>query len=358
MKKALAVVLFASVLFISSNAIAAEDEDADAPDLKIDGSLILQYRHDNIYKEPLPGRYDGVQTLVTVNIRQKLTDHLDFYTRATYETLGGGLNPATNGKVIDGVYTGYSGSQDYIDKRYNGAFDAVGFTLKADEWTWTVGSQALTIGQGLIYDNSNIGRHALPYAVDGKGKIGVLDTEIFTAKTNYQSAIAANDKFSGIVVGYDITPKANIGAFYTRWAAGSTATYPDSVARLNFIGVDATYRLNKKVTFNGEIVRSNASVSNNAYLGGVSYAFDKIDTVSLSAYRSEDLSDINDANLSGMTTAPDANTKGFIFSWSHKMGENISLKVDYDRYTHLNEAAVTGTTNDRDRTTVGLTYTF
>lgn len=358
MKKLLAALLFASTLLICNNAIAAEDEDGDQRNLKIEGNLTLEYRNDKVEKSSLAGSYAGIKTQVELNISQKLTDNLDFYTRATYEKLGGGLNPDSNGKVTTGTYTGYNSPQDYVDKRYNGAIDAFGFKVKAEDWTWTLGSQALTIGQGMIYDNSFIGKHALPYAVDGKGKVGTVSTEVFAAKTNYQSGIAANDQFSGIVVGYDVTPKTNIGAFYTNWVAGSAANYPGFATQMNFIGFDATYRLDRKVTFNGEIAKSNASSSNKAYIGGVTYTFDKVDSVSLSAYRSEDLSDINDANLGGMTTAPEANSRGYILSWNHKLGENMSLKVAYDSYAHINATAVTGTDNDSNRTTVDLIYTF
>lgn len=357
MKKALAVVLVVSFMLLTGTAFAA---DIPNPlDLKFDGSLTLQWRNDSVEKTANAGSYNGLKTLGVLNIGRNIGEGFDFYARATYENLGGSLN-ANN----------YTSPRDFVAKKYDGTIDAFGVKAKLEDWTWTLGSQALTIGQGMIYDNGFIGSHALPYALDAKGKMGAVNTEITFAKTNYQSAVTAgglsvtNDKFTVVQLGYDVSPKTNIGAFYTKWTAGGPATYITNyntavgIQSMNFYGMNVTYKAADKVTFNGEFAKSNANKDNKAYIGGITYAFDNVDKVSASAYRSEDLSGISDYNFGNMTTAPNANTNGYIFSWKHVMSDSLTLKVGYDSYTHINATSAVGTANDRSRTTLGVTYVF
>jgi len=362
MKKALAVVLVVSFMLLTGTAFAA---DIPNPlDLKFDGSLTLQYRNDSV-KFPTSS-YNGLKTLGVMNVTKSIGDQFGIYARATYENLGGSLNPKSNSSISGAAY---GSPADYANakynSRYNGTIDAFGLTFNDGGWNWKLGSQALTIGQGMIYDNGFIGSHALPYAISGTGKVGVVDTTVIIAKTNYQGAgmnggTLLNDKFDVLQFGYDVSPKANIGAFYTHWAAGDTngARAAMGSGSESFYGINTVYKFDGKLSFNGEATKSSANTNNKAYIGGLTYAFDNVDKVSASYYRSEDLSNINDQNFGGMTTAPNANTKGYIFSWGHKFSSDLNLRLGYDSYTHINAAAVTGATNDRNRTTLGVTYVF
>lgn len=341
MKKNLILALVASfILCFVGTAFAA---DIPNPlDIKFDGSLTLQYRNDNVKNVATPGSYNGMKILGVVNATKNIAEGLDLYTRFTYESISGGLDGSK----------GYGSALDYANRQYNGTIDAFGLKIASGTWNWTVGSQALTIGQGMVYDNGFIGKHALPYAIDGKGKLGAVTTEVTYAKTNYEAPYK-NDTFYVIQLGYDVSPQFNVGGFYTKWNPGNPAINDGT-----YYGINTVYKFDGKTSFNAEFAKSNYNVDNKAYIAGLTYAFDKNDKVSASAYRSEDLSNIFDSNFGGMTTAPNANTKGYMFSYKHKMGTDTTLSVAYDTYDHINPAAITGTSNDRNRTKVGVTFVF
>lgn len=335
MKKSLILALAASfVVSAAGTALAAPG------DVKFDGNVTIQYREDN--KPAAGASASGLRSTFTLNGNVEVAKNLDFYARYTYQTLQGNLTLA---------------QADYAADRFNSAIDAYGFKYNNAGYNYVVGQQALTLGAGLIYDNGFIGRHALPYAATVNKKIGVVDTTVFYAKTNLQEGLD-NDKFYGIQGTYAATDKLNLGALYTNVKYGTTNTYYATQTSQNFYELSADYQLAPKVSLSAAYAKSNASENNKAYVTSVGYKFDAKNAISAGYYRSEDQSNINDQNFGGLTTFPNANTKGYMFRYSHKIGKDASFSLVRDQYIVINPTALTGTGSDRQRTRATVSINF
>lgn len=339
MKKRIAALLAASFVLSASSAFAAELLPNPAG-IKFDGSVSLQYRNDS---KPNTPTYNGLKWTTVLNAEKNIFENVDLYARMSYQYLD---NQAEQG-----------GMGDYINDGYNGGIDAFGLKIKSGGFNYVIGSQSLTIGSGLIYDNGFIGKHALPYAFKMSGKMGATDVSAFYAKTNYQGGLD-NDKIYAVEGKYALNDKTTIGALYAHASYGTDNSTAVGASSANFYGLNGSVKLTDKLNFSAEFVKSNASADNKGYIGSFGYAADAKNSFGFSYYRSEDLSNVRDANFGGMTTAPNANTKGYIVSWNHKLGSNVSFGVSYDSYKIINATAKTGTASDRDRTKVGVTVAF
>jgi hypothetical protein len=351
MKKKLALALVASLALTTGSAFAAEVSSPDG--FQLDGSLNLQYRNDTkMAGTSSKNVHDGFKETLTLNMSQKITDNVDFYTRFTYQNVGAGLQ---------------NDAEDYRGKigGNSAAFDAFGLKVATGTWNWKIGSQPLTVGaQGLVYDNGFIGRNALPYAISGAGKIGAIDTVVYDAKTNYQVPVGNQDKFYGTNLSYSIDDNNKIGAFYAHWTPSSdTANWGTnlnqmaiaSFGSLNAYGFDYSHQFEGKLSFASEYAKTNAKVDNKAYIAGFGYAVDADNKVAAKYYRSEGYSQIWDKNFGGMGTTPNPDTKGFILSLNHAISKTTSASLSYD-----SEKTIKGTygIGSRNRTVAAYNVTF
>lgn len=344
MKKSLAMALAASFVMSAAGTVFA----AEVPnpfDVKFDGSVNVQYRNDersNYVAKP-DSTVNAFKTTFVLNAEKSLTKNLSLYSRFTYQNF-------SNGDA--------EGPQaDYIDDKYNGAIDAFGFKYNNAGVNYVLGSQALTIGAtGLVYDNGFIGKHALPYALKVSGKAGATDLTGFYAKTNYQDG-KDNDKFYGLQGQYAINDKSNVGAFYAHAAYGVDNGYVTKDS-MNYYGVNTSYKFTNKLGFVAEYIKSSADQDNKGVIGGFTYAADSKNTFGVSSYRVEDQAAIVDGNLMSMTTAPFSNAKGYIISYSNKLGTDVTLNASYDTMDKINDSGKAGASNDRNRTRVGVTVNF
>lgn len=338
MRKGLALALAAGVIMSTGTAFAAENG------LKVDGSVQIQYRDDEkTFNDGSKQTSNGFRETFVLNANQKITDNLDLFARFTYQNLAAGVN----------------GTGDYIKDDYNGGIDSFGLKLKQGSWNWTAGEQGFTIGgQGLIYDNGFIGKYSNPYAIIGNGKLGLVDTTVFYARTHYQKGYD-QDNFAGAQFSYGISDAAKVGVFYTKWNAGTSSEVKFGYNNLNFYGIDYNYQIDKKLGFAAEYAKSSASNNNKAYIAGFDYDATGNDNLAAKYYRSEDLSNIPDMNWSDMTTAPNSNAKGVILSWRHTLSKNTNVKLAYDTQNPIKKSgAVSGTSTDRDRTRLSYNITF
>lgn len=339
MKKRLAMALAATVVMSAAGTVFAAE---DSNDFKFNGSFNTQFRHDDRSN----GKTDdasGLKTTITINMDKNLTDNLGLYARFTHQ--------AFNNDQAQNV------QKDWIDEDYNTAIDAFGFKYNNAGVNYVVGSQALTIGAtGLVYDNGFIGEHALPYAATISGKVGATDLTAIYARTNYQHDVD-NEKFYVLQGQYALNKKTTIGGFFahTNYGANTLAT-DDS---MNYYGISTAYKLTDKLNFVGEYIKSNADDDNKGYIGGLSYALDNKNSFGASYYRVEDQAGIADANLGNMTTAPNGNAKGYILSYKYKYNDNTTIAASYDTQDKLkNNPAAAGANYDRNRTRVGVTFSF
>lgn len=341
MKKQLAMALAASVVMGAAGTVFAAENPYD---FKFSGSLNTQFRQDdktNYLNNDPDVNASGLKTTLTINMEKALSNNLSLYSRFTHQSFNNTLAKQ---------------QADWVNEDFNTAIDAFGLKYNNAGVDYVVGSQALTIGAtGLVYDNGFIGKHALPYAAKISGKAGATDLTAIYAKTNYQSGLD-DENFYVLQGQYALDGKTTVGGFFAHASYGANTKATDDT--MNYYGVSTAYKFTDKLNFVGEFIKSNANDDNKGYIGGLTYAFDNKNTFGASYYRVEDQAAIADANLGNMTTAPNGNAKGFIFSYGYKLNNNTSFAASYDTQDKIKDAGTAGTSNDRNRTKVGVTFSF
>lgn len=346
MKKQLAMALAASVVMSAAGTVFAAENPYD---FKFSGSINTQFRNDdrtNNFDGSSNVNASGLKTTITLNMEKALTENLALYSRFTHQSF--------NNK------TAKEYQADWVDEDYNTAIDAFGLKYNNAGVNYVVGSQALTLGTtGILYDNGFLGRHALPYALKIDAKAGATNLTAVYAKTNYQDGVD-NDKFYYLQGQYAVNDKANVGAFFAHAAYGNNTknlivNQDDSI---NYYGINTSYKLTNKLNFVAEFIKSDADRDDKGCLGGFTYAADNKNTFGASYYHVGDQAAIVDANLHSMTTAPFSNAKGYILSYNYKVNNNTTVAASYDTQDKLNSNGLAGADNDRNRTRVGVTFSF
>lgn len=347
MKKQLLAALTTSLIVSSlGTAFAADDSSQD---IKIDGSFSVQYRdqHDS---NRISGDPDTIKTAfkstLTLNVDAPLAKNFDAYATLNYQNIN------TNANV--GFVKDYFNS----DKKNNTGLTAIGLKYKNAGYSYVIGSQALTLGGGLAYDNGYIGKYALPYALNVSKKVGATDLNVIAAKTNYQDGVD-NDTFYTVQGSYDVTPKTNLGAMYTHVSYGDTMKNVVKNSSVNFYSIYGSNKLSDKLTLSGEYIKSDAATDNKGVQANLSYKLDDKNTLGTGYYHVEDQASIYDYNGGGMTTSPNNNTEGYVVSWKHNFDKNISLKVADVNYKIISKNPLAlGTNNDRNRFYSTVTVNF
>jgi hypothetical protein len=353
MKKKVILVLVTS-LAATAMGTAFADDASKADDFTIDGGIYTQYRvqRDSNYANGIhDNTKTGFRTDIKLNFNEKITNNFDIYARYSYENINVGTS--INGKAF------MSNSFIGDDTDYNGAIDAYGLKYNNAGIKYTIGSQPLTLGGGILYDNCYLGRYANPYAVKVEGKLGEINLMAVYARTHYQPGVT-NDKFYVIQGNYDLSSKANIGAMLAHVAYGNS-TVAEMVlpySNMNAYSVYGSYKLTDQLTASIELLKTSAPLDNKAYTSALSYKIDSKNTIGAGYYRAEENTSIFDYNLYDMTTTDNNNSKGWDFYWSHKLNKNIRMGVSDYIYKKINATSDTGAGTDRSRFTANLSVVF
>ncbi len=347
MKKSLIIALAGSfIISIAGTAFAADKSDSS--DLKVEGSLSVQYRSqkDDNYANGTPNQTrDGLKTTLELDVEKGLVKNLNLYARFTNEWF----------KSSYGDF-----GADYVgDRSNNGSVDALGLKYKNAGYTYTVGTQVMTLGGGLIYDNGFVGKHSQPEAVTINGKVGATDVTLIAAKTYYQAGVA-DDKFYVLQGSYAINEKASIGAMFAHVAYGaSTASlYALPTANPNYYSLYGSYKFTDKLSGSAEFVKSSAATDNKAYLAMLKYQIDTNNSFGVGYYRAEDYSDIVDYNAADMTGCPDTNGQGYILRWNTKLAKNVSFSFADWQHNKIKSSSLIAGGTDRNRFNATLCVTF
>jgi|GEM_PF-1489975 len=348
MKKQVIMTLVASFV-ISGVGTAFAAEDADSA-IKFDGSFSVMYRtqRDNDKVGTAPNTVEnGVKSTFMLNVDVPLSPNFDAYSRLIYQK----INSNYGAFAADYIYNTTTQNQSSIDE--------FGLKYKNDGVTYIVGSQQLTLGAGLAYDNWYIGQHALPYAINIKGKVGATNLNVIVAETNYQAGIE-NDKFYVLQGNYDVSTKTNIGAMFAHVSYGKDTVVemgePDN--KFNFYSVYATHKLTEQATLSGEYLVSSAKSDNQGFITNLSYKLDSKNSVGVGAYYVQDQTCINDYNGGCMTTSPNNNTTGVMLSWNHKIDKNTSFSLADTAYTKIKASSYSGGGSDRNRFSATVSTNF
>lgn len=346
MKKQLLAALTASIVISGvGTAFAAEDSKQE---ITFDGSFSTQYRDQRDTSNGVENTRTAWKNTLTLNVNAPLAKNLDFYTSLNYQ------NIHTNADV--GFVADYLNTNG---KKNNTAISTFGFKYKNDGYSYVFGSQALTLGGGLAYDNGFFGRNDLPYALNVSKKVGVTDLNVIVAKTNYQEG-KENDKFYVVQGSYNVTPRTNVGAMFAHISYGSDTVSSYSLENngVNFYSIYGSHTLSDKATLSSEYIKTSSNVDNQGFQMNISYKIDEKNTFGAGYYRVEDQASIVDLNGGGMTTSPNNNTQGYVVSLKHNFDKNISLKLANTNYKKINDSTNIGGGSDRNRFNATATVNF
>lgn len=225
------------------------------------------------------------------------------------------------------------GSQVNTTEKQN-EFDQYGVKLTADNWKFTIGRQAVSLGQGtIISTGSDVGIDNKLDGVVATTKMGDFGVTLMGGKTT-----TASVRTVGIAsewYGVDLSTKANDKFAYGLTYAGTKESNP-AVKGLKNWGLNASFALSPNFTLNGEYVKSDADTLNKAFFFAGTYSWDK-DSFTVQ-YQKVDANSVDQYNsgigavaypFNGANLGAGDGYKGFTYVYSHPMTKAASLHVIY-----------------------------
>ncbi len=343
MKKSLLMALTASLVLTGvGTAFAADDA------VKIDGSITFHYRdqHDPQGK----GDRNAFKSTVTLNAEAPITSNLAAYARFTYQ------NISTKEGTFAGDFYNAPAKQD----QNNAAIDAFGLKYNNAGYSYVIGSQAMTLGGGIAYDNGFIGKHTLPYAVNVSKKVGAVNLNAIAAKTNYQDG-KEDDKFYVLQGTTAVSDKSTVGAMLAQVNYGEASIVANHLTTDNvtLFSVYGTRQLSDRTSLSAEYLKSSVSYASQGFQANVTRKLDDKNKLTTGIYYIQDQANIFDANYNDMTGTPNNNTKGTLLVWNHKFDKTTSLTVGNLNYKMLDKNATSEAINsDRNRFFTNVSVKF
>ncbi len=294
---------------------------AFADPVEFDGQVKVQYRAQT--KDANPDTTGGIFSF-RLNAKTALSNNVDLFARFAAQSLSGDhIGPDFN--------TGKYGTNVVVIDQY-------GFILKDSGFQYKIGRQGLSISPtALLYSSEGyIGdRHGLFDGIVATGKSGVTSLQVVAGKSDIDTT---KDKVYSVHASYS-PAKA--------WTVGGTVAKSNSDARndRNYWGTDVQYATGK-ANFVADYLKSDENTNNDAFVLGVSYAFDNKNTLSAYSHRTGSNSDIY--------TDWDEGEKGAYYIYNHSFDKTTALNLLYKDNTK-NEAAA-GATNTSFRATVSYKF--
>ncbi|WP_188398641.1 hypothetical protein [Sporomusa sp. GT1] len=295
MKKTVATSLAAVMLLSAGTATAAS-----FPEFKFNGDVKLHYRWQTADGGP---DTEGGKFWFRLNAASEVAKNLTFYTRLTTQHLSG-----------DNI--GADFDQDHYHADHATTLDRIGFILKGKNFDYTLGRQDVFLGQGLLMDSTGyLGTNR--GAIDGltaTGKAGVTNLTFVAGQ-----AWMDGDEAKVYAVDASYSPAKD-------WKLGATVagvTDRDAGEDSTHYGINAAYTAGK-ATYFGEYGKSDADSQDKGYALGISYGFDKKNSVFAIYNRVE-----GNADLIPNTTTYDNNGKGMYYGFSHKLKADTTLDLFY-----------------------------
>lgn len=339
MKKQILMTLITSLFMSAAGTVFAAEAEDFSHEIKIDGSILTQWRSQRDTNGAPNRTRNGFKALFTLNADAPVNKNFDIYARMTYETL----------KHDWGTFMA-----DYVNNtsQDNAAIDAYGIKYKNAGYTYTLGKQYLTFGQGLVYDDDGyVGNYTAPYALNVTGKVGITDISVMLVKTSYQDDVS-NDKIYAVQGSYNINPKTNLGAMFAHASYGDSMVTSYSLPKksVNYASIFGTYKLSPKANLSAEYSQATAKSDKKGFQTTLNYKLDKKNSLGLGYYYIEDQANILDYNIAGMTTGLSNNAEGYLISFKHKVNKNISFSVNDYNYKKINNVSRGGGAgSDRNR---------
>jgi len=290
----------------------------------IDGSTSFRYRADT---NTGAADKNGNILKVVLNANTEIDSNFSAYARL-------GVLGLSNGNV---------GRDSNETNDFIARVDQYGLNYKNAGFAYKIGRQSATIGAtALLYnDNYMIGDKAFVDGVSVKGISGITTLDAIVAQED--NAGANDNKLYAVHASYSPAKNWVVGATLAKYNA--VVETADVKSTTNF-AVDAAYTMGKATVF-GEYLKSDYSTKNQSYDLGVSYAFDKKNSVYVINYNNEVYADM------GGKTDFEPGAKGFYYGFDHKFTSTTSVGVFYKDKQSLADSSVKNTSF---RTT--LNYAF
>ncbi|WP_427112469.1 hypothetical protein [Megasphaera sueciensis] len=352
MKKKLLIALVTNLMVFSMGSVLAETTTTNNDPITFDGNITFHYRdqHDGNYVNGRPSQTrTAFKSTLQLNTNIRITSNLSAYARFSYQHIN----------KEDAAF-----ARDYFDKSISdlndAAIDSFGLKYTNKNYNVVLGSQALTLGGRLLYDNGFMGRYILPYAVNVTKKMGSGNITAIAAQTNYQSG-KNNDKFFVLQGNYHLNPKTDLGTMVAHVNYGGTTkadfNIPDS--SVTFFSVYGSKKLTNTLNLSAEYLIGSTSSDNQAFQTNLGYQVDKKNRLMAGYYYVEDQANIFDDNGGDMTGAANNNTKGLVFAWIHKFDDKTSLTIGDLNYKKINSNSFSQcVSDDRNRFFTNLSIHF
>jgi len=241
----------------------------------------------------------------------------------------------------------------------NGAFDQYGIKGKAGEWKYSLGRQAVSLGQGTIVST---GSDAV--GVDNKfdgailsTKSGDFDINVIGGKINNGNGYSGSRE----VYGFDASTKVDkvtVGAAY------AIGRIDGSVGDTKFWGINTSAPVGNSINLSTEYVKSNADTDNSAYFVAGTYSWKKDSfTVQYNNVKKYAVDPFNSGigsvaypfmgdGLFDWDNGENRDYKGFTYVYTHSINKSLSFHAIYL------DLEATGYTGSDKELGAGLVWSF
>lgn len=212
-------------------------------------------------------------------------------------------------------------------------FDQYGVKIAADAWKFSLGRQAVNLGQGTIISTGNDAA-GCDNKFDGliaTTKTGSFDLTFIGGKTNNGNSASVVTEWYGLDATTKINDTFSVGAAYARQKPQGVAT------GVNVWALNTAFNPNANLAFNAEYAKSNVTTNNKAFFVSGTYSWDKDNfTIQFNNVKNNAV----DANNSGIGSSAypfkglDLDTgltgyKGFTYVYNHPMTKAATLSIVY-----------------------------
>ena len=248
------------------------------------------------------------------------------------------------------------------DVRSTGEFDQFGVKAKYNDWTFSIGRQALALGLGTQLDigSDAAGANNFFDGVVAATKLGKADIRLFGGKNT--SNIAGLTKVQNplnVWYGADVNikpdDKLSLGLVYARQKPD-----PAGSVQVNRYAVNTVYAFDDKLSLSGEYARSSLHSKNSGYIVAASYALSPKSSLALQYNHVQE--NAVDGFNGGIGNGPyplkgsdlPGGYKGYTLTYNQTLTKTLSFQIIYMDL----KALTAGATGNDQEIAAGLSWSF
>jgi hypothetical protein len=228
----------------------------------------------------------------------------------------------------------YDGYQKYYP--YTDLLDNYGVKIAKNGWTYSVGRQGVSLGQGsVIWTGSDIGYDCRFDGLVAAGPLGSVNTQFIIGRTAPSISMAPyTANWMGVDFSVPVSDSLTFGTSYASENA-SENLFDTGKKGARYLGFNTTFTADK-LSIYGECVKSNANDYNKAYFIAASYSWDN-DWFSIQ-YNNVQINAV-DRYMSGIGswmyptegTGLDSGNKytGFTYNYDHMITKNLEFNINF-----------------------------